>query len=801
LPERKSEFPKTLLDEQQLQAKKIEMIKKSADSSNSNTGNIGAASANIDRNVSTAEVCTFVLFAIFLIVCVTLQMRIDSSFSTNRSLNAWINNSTYFNNIENYISLQDVKYPGDFYNWLHFFAVDKMYETESTIGMPIPEYRRKAVTDGNLLISPIRVTQRKIKFKPNFANTGMSTTGGSEKPIDDTLVDSPDENWTAYVDGLIGGEYHKPIQVGGKTYKWTKRASFENLGGYVENIDVYAQNKQETLNQVKALKDGGFIDFQTRMVIVDMIFYNPYSEIYTIVIIRLDFMTNGLVQVGQIEYLNVHARYYNFSKTSNLLRLFCELIYCVILFLYILIEVKQISKLVVRNFDLHKKTEEIQQQKEEKKTKQKDIEKDEKVADLLGYDDADEVKDQVYIPGQENKNGAKEQAEQKMQDVANQGKKVFCTYVIGLIKFVPMGLKDHFQDIWNFFDVIIFSLAAITVPLWLRIIHLHASVFTEKVAMYRISDSGGHADQEFDTDFNYAEDILNVSQNPDLYKIGHTLTTYMDIQGVLICFVIMKALNYIEKFNKKISLVFNVVSAVQQDLINFAIIFFVIFEAYVTSVRMLFGTKFDHFDNKSYAYIELWKFMFRDHNYMYQVGEESPLVGNTLMLSFLFIMQFVLFNMVRAIIANAYFIVSSESKVELTPDEMLKEKHLINRIYEQKDPVLNYIVKWVDENKADENKQFKGKNDKKAKAAQFLSDHVISRLQPPPEKKDTQSKERARWDLIYKTFKERQKKEKDILSSKTTKQQLLNRIRQQKRDLLLNQNTRSSGKQLWNILQ
>ena len=90
---------------------------------------------------------------------------------------------------------------------------------------------------------------------------------------------------------------------------------------------------------------------------------------------------------------------------------------------------------------------------------------------------------------------------------------------------------------------------------------------------------------------------------------------------------------------------------------------------------------------------------------MYKVGEHEPVVGNILMISFLFIMQFVLFNMVRAIIANAYFIVSSESQVELTPDEMLEEKHLVNKIYEQKDPLLNYIVKWVNENKADEEKQ------------------------------------------------------------------------------------------------
>ena len=128
------------------------------------------------------------------------------------------------------------------------------------------------------------------------------------------------------------------------------------------------------------------------MLVVDMIFYNPYSEIYTIVIARMDFLENGLVKVGKLEYLNVHARYYNFSKTSNLLRMFCELIYCVILTLYILIEFKQIMKHVVRNFDLHKKNEEMDALKLEKKEKQRDIEMKDFLAKEAGYDDAEEAK-------------------------------------------------------------------------------------------------------------------------------------------------------------------------------------------------------------------------------------------------------------------------------------------------------------------------------------------------------------------------------------------------------------------------
>ena len=91
--------------------------------------------------------------------------------------------------------------------------------------------------------------------------------------------------------------------------------------------------------------------------------------------------------------------------------------------------------------------------------------------------------------------------------------------------------------------------------------------------------------------------------------------------------------------------------------------------------------------------------------------------------------------------------------------------------------MLNYIVKWVNENKADEDKRIKRKIDKKAKAAQFLNDHIIAKLQPKVEKKDVQTKERARWELIQKTFRERRNKERELIGAKNTKDELVKKLR------------------------
>ena len=74
------------------------------------------------------------------------------------------------------------------------------------------------------------------------------------------------------------------------------------------------------------------------------------------------------------------------------------------------------------------------------------------------------------------------------------------------------------------------------------------------------------------------------------------LSTYMNIQGILICFVIIKLLNCIEKFNSKIGMLFKVISIVQNELINFAVIFLILFQTFVVAFKISFGTHFKEFN-------------------------------------------------------------------------------------------------------------------------------------------------------------------------------------------------------------
>jgi hypothetical protein len=88
---------------------------------------------------------------------------------------------------------------------------------------------------------------------------------------------------------------------------------------------------------------------------------------------------------------------------------------------------------------------------------------------------------------------------------------VLLTYGMGILKFIPMGLKSHFKNLSNVLDVVIFTLAAITVPMWLTIIVLHSRTFEGMNTMQLTSDT---------TNTDWASDIVLLSQNEKVYRIG-----------------------------------------------------------------------------------------------------------------------------------------------------------------------------------------------------------------------------------------------------------------------------------------
>ena len=70
---------------------------------------------------------------------------------------------------------------------------------------------------------------------------------------------------------------------------------------------------------------------------------------------------------------------------------------------------------------------------------------------------------------------------------------------------------------------------------------------------------------------------------------------YQNINGILICFVVIKFLNYIEKFNKGIGMLFEVIAVAQHELVYYFVIILVIFLTFIETFKVAFGPNFKDF--------------------------------------------------------------------------------------------------------------------------------------------------------------------------------------------------------------
>jgi len=217
-----------------------------------------------------------------------------------------------------------------------------------------------------------------------------------------------------------------------------------------------------------------------------------------------------------------------------------------------------------------------------------------------------------------------------------------------------MGVTEHFNDLWNVFDVTILIIAAITATIWVQIYIIHS----ESLAADLDLDSTG-ATQSGNTEELHveatAETLINASQNIDLYHLGYYLVQYRDLQGILISLVIIKFLNYIEQINSKIGMLFQVLNIAYNEIIYFAIIFAVQFLCFVLMFKTAFGGNFHQFKSVGVSFTTLWRYLLNDYSSHGEVEAFNSLLAVPIMLYFVIETQFIFLNMIRAFISLAYF--------------------------------------------------------------------------------------------------------------------------------------------------
>lgn len=423
------------------------------------------------------------MFTVFLMICVLSQLRIQNSYLTNSAIENWIGSASFFHGVRGKITLDRVRDTYDYYGWLDSLLVHEMYRANYTVNRPLPEYHQKSLAQNNLLISPVRLTQRMVRLVENKDNITKHLL--PQKWITPNL----DLHAYSYFDDEL--EFNQDLPINGTTLKYQEEGSFYNLGGYVENIDVLNMTQLETSQKITELKHQGFINMQTRHMTLDMMFYNPYTDTYTIAIVQTTFKANSHIDNSKVQFMNIRGDYYNFHQSRNVIRLLCEIIYVCILVLYITIEVNQILKLVYYQFEKTQKEEELEAKKKERQKKKKRVKKQ----NMMDGQD-------VYLQDEDEQKNLEIQQAQK---VINKS--------MSLVRFVPNALRQHFQDIWNFLDVIIFTLASITVPMWILIITNHTRIFVNRQNKLVHLDEDQHAT----INENYSENIVKASQKHEMY--------------------------------------------------------------------------------------------------------------------------------------------------------------------------------------------------------------------------------------------------------------------------------------------
>lgn len=122
-------------------------------------------------------------------------------------------------------------------------------------------------------------------------------------------------------------------------YNYSKSDSFYGKGGYVVSLDIDNIERNESLKMAEALRATGFLDRQTRSVVVDMVLFNAYTDFFTMVTFVAVFEANGLLTT-QVNLYNLKRFYYR--GVYGAFRLLCEIAFVLLLIFYIMIEVNEV---------------------------------------------------------------------------------------------------------------------------------------------------------------------------------------------------------------------------------------------------------------------------------------------------------------------------------------------------------------------------------------------------------------------------------------------------------------------------
>lgn len=270
----------------------------------------------VDTNT---EKIIFFLFTIFFIFIVFTQMSISKSFMVNDSVKTAIND---MNDAYAFEELQTLDEFEENYKSL----VKLLYEENHYGTYAKTENEKYAFNNFNFVVSSVRLTQRRMKLEENKSEISKRFIkykwAGSGIEFDDKQKSF--EYKDSYIPSDFTG-YESP-------FTYNEDMSYEGLGGYVINLNIYDTNYADNLQLIEETMAAGWLDDQTASLALDFVIYNPYLEVlmYTRITVKVE--ASGRLK-SKVRRDALKESYYD--TPLDVFRAICECLFLIICFFYI----------------------------------------------------------------------------------------------------------------------------------------------------------------------------------------------------------------------------------------------------------------------------------------------------------------------------------------------------------------------------------------------------------------------------------------------------------------------------------
>lgn len=354
-----------------------------------------------DVKLTNREIYIFLVFCVTYITVCFMILDIPTHNEIDAAINREFSGYNYcFADIDNRFR---------FFMWLNEM-IGYCYQPYYYIGRNRERNGTADIAYSNYVFSPIRLIQRRQKVQPSpfrdFANFLPQVWIGDGFSPSDGVHD--DENKETYGDT--------------SDFTFTTKYAFP---GFVSILNIF----NNTLNQSDAitqhLQANQWVDNKTVSILIDMVLYNPYVEIFTYIQGIVLFDKTGAITTS-FKLYNVNLYYYS-SSGNNLFRAFLEGIFVIILCLYV------VQQPIALYATYAKVDDEIQE---------------EKIAE-------------------ERRNRNKEQGEQNLAAQAVMG---LYNFIFEKIRLILTIFFTHFTNLWNVLDMLNILLSFVNFIMWIRFV-------------------------------------------------------------------------------------------------------------------------------------------------------------------------------------------------------------------------------------------------------------------------------------------------------------------------------------------